>query len=230
MFGYSLGHDVTAVMPFKEKNAKYKIVLSDPEQTLLTKLAEATEPVMTGEDTNPLNVMIKMMNTSYNLNDNALSDPEIQKLIKDPNTRFDLVIVQPLINSETGYYLAHRFKAPIAIWNTAQSHLPFISTAMGQPYNPSYVQLPMLGAIGHMTFFERVMNTFASFMFEHVARNTVMIRNTNLLLDKHFPGEPRPDLLQLEKNVSVAFSFGHPLILDGLAPTVPNYVQLGKFS
>ena len=217
-------------MPFKEKNAKYKIVLSDPEQTLLTKLAEASEPVMTGEDTNPLSVMIKMMNTTYNLNDNALSDPEIQKLIKDPNTRFDLVIVQPLINSETGYYLAHRFKAPIAIWNTAQSHLPFISTAMGQPYNPSYVQFPMLGAIGQMTFFERVINTFASFMFEHVARNTFMISNANLVLDKHFPGEPRPDLLQLEKNASVAFSFGHPLILDGLAPIVPNFVQLGKLS
>ena len=205
-------------------------MLSDPEQTLMTKLAEATEPIMTGEETNPINAGIKMMNASYNVNDNALSDPEIQKLIKDPNTRFDLVIVQPLINSEAGYYLAHRFKAPIAIWNTAQSHLPFISTAMGQPYNPSYVQMPMLGAIGHMTFFERVINTFVSFMFEHFARNTVMIRNTNLLLDKHFPGEPRPDLLQLEKNVSVAFSFGHPLILDGLAPTVPNYVQLGKLS
>ena len=217
-------------MPFKEKNAKYKIVLSDPEQTLLTKLAEASEPVMTGEDTNPLSVMIKMMNTTYNLNDNALSDPEIQKLIKDPNTRFDLVIVQPLINSETGYYLAHRFKAPIAIWNTAQSHMPFISTAMGQPYNPSYVQFPLLGAIGQMTFFERVINTFASFMFEHVARNTFMISNANLVLDKHFPGEPRPDLLQLEKNASVAFSFGHPLILDGLAPIVPNFVQLGKLS
>ena len=217
-------------MPFKEKNAKYKIVLSDPEQTLLTKLAEASEPVMTGEDTNPLSVMIKMMNTTYNLNDNALSDPEIQKLIKDPNTRFDLVIVQPLINSETGYYLAHRFKAPIAIWNTAQSHMPFISTAMGQPYNPSFVQFPLLGAIGQMTFFERVINTFASFMFEHVARNTFMISNANLVLDKHFPGEPRPDLLQLEKNASVAFSFGHPLILDGLAPIVPNFVQLGKLS
>ena len=187
--GCSLGHDVTAVMPFKEKNAKYKIVLSDPEQTVLTKLAEATEPIMTGEEANPLNAGRKMMNTSYNLNDNALSDPEIQKLIKDPNTRFDLVIVQPLINSETGYYLAHRFKAPIAIWNTAQSHMPFISTAMGQPYNPSYVQFPLLGAIGQMTFFERVINTFASFMFEHVARNTFMISNANLVLEKHFPGE-----------------------------------------
>ena len=169
-----------------------------------------------------------MSEFTYDLNDNALSNPDIQSLVKDPNTRFDIVIVQPIMSAETGYYLAHRFKAPIAIWNTAQSHLPFISTAIGQPYNPSYVQLPLLEAIGQMNFLERVKNTVASFMFEHLFRNIVMVRNANLLLDKHFPGETRPDLLELEKNVSVAFSFGHPLILDGWAPMVPNYVQLGR--
>ena len=79
-----------------------------------------------------------------------------------------------------------------------------------------------------MNFLERVKNTVASFLFEHLFRNIVMVRNANLLLDKHFPGETRPDLLELEKNVSVAFSFGHPLILDGWAPMVPNYVQLGR--
>ena len=120
--GCSLGHDDTAVMPFKEKNAKYKIVLSDPEQTLLTKMAEATEPIMTGEDTNPLNLIKTMMNTTYNLNDNALSDPEIQKLIKDPNTKFDLVVVNPFIVGEVGYYLGHRFKASLATYFTGKKH------------------------------------------------------------------------------------------------------------
>ena len=161
------------------------------------------------------------------MNDNALSHLEIQKLIKDPDTKFDLVIVQPIMSGETGYYLAHRFKSPFAIWNTAQSHMPFISSAVGQPYNPSYVQFPLLEVIGEMTFMERVKNTFASYFFEYALRNFLMVRNANLLLDKHFPGESRPDLLQLEKNVSVAFTFGHPLILDGWAPMVPNYVQLG---
>ena len=109
LFTYSRGHDVTAVMPFKEKNANYKIILSDPEQTLMKKMAEATESVMTGEDTNPINTMSKALDFTYTLNDNALSDPELQKLIKDPNTKFDMVIVQPIMNSETGYYLAHRY-------------------------------------------------------------------------------------------------------------------------
>ena len=96
-------------MPFKEKNANYKIILSDPEQTLMKKMAEATESVMTGEDTNPINTMTKALDFTYTLNDNALSHPGLQKLIKDPNTKFDLVIVQPIMNSETGYYLAYRY-------------------------------------------------------------------------------------------------------------------------
>ena len=96
-------------MPFKEKNAKYKIILSDPEQNLMKELAKATESIMTGEDANPISTMSKMLDFTYTLNDNSLSDPELQKLIKDPNTRFDLVIVQPFMNSETGYYLAYRY-------------------------------------------------------------------------------------------------------------------------
>ena len=96
-------------MPFKEKNAKYKIILSDPEQNLMKELAKATESIMTGEDANPISTMSKGLDFTYTLNDNALSDPELQKLIKDPNTRFDLVIVQPIMNSETGYYLAYRY-------------------------------------------------------------------------------------------------------------------------
>ena len=152
----------------------------------------------------------------------------MQEMIKNPDTRFDLVIVQPLMTSEGGYYLAHKFKAPTAIYNTGQCHIPFINTAVGQPFNPAYSNLIMLQFIGPMSFLQRVLNTFASFMFEHVFRNIVMLKQSNQILDKHFPGEIRPNLLDLEKNASVAFSFGHPLILDGWSPMVPNYVQLGK--
>ena len=38
----------------------------------------------------------------------------------------------------------------------------------------------------------------------------------------------RPSLLDLERNASVAFTFGHPLLLDGWRPTSYNFVHLGK--
>ena len=38
----------------------------------------------------------------------------------------------------------------------------------------------------------------------------------------------RPSLLDMERNASVAFTFGHPLLLDGWRPSVPNFVELGE--
>ena len=80
-----------------------------------------------------------------------------------------------------------------------------------------------------MNLVQRCINTFASFMFEHVFRNMYILRQVDGLLDRHFPRQSRPSLLDIEKNVSIAFSFGHPLILDGWSPVAPNYVQLGNY-
>ena len=88
--------------------------------------------------------------------------------------------------------------------------------------------MPILPFSGDMNFFQRAINTVAAFMFEHVFRNTIILNGVNTLLDKHFPGEARPNLLDLEKNISLAFTFGHAFILDGWAPMVPNSVHLGK--
>ncbi len=119
----------------------------------------------------------------------------------------------------------------MAIYFTAQSQLPFTSHALGQPYNPSYTPLPMLPYnFGEMSLVQRTINTFASFAFEHIFRNLFILSQVNGLLDKHFPGEIRPSLLDLEKNASLAMSFGHPLLLDGWSPMVPNYVLLGMMN
>ena len=57
-----------------------------------------------------------------------------------------------------------------------------------------------------------------------------MIGRVESLLDQQFPGEQRKPLLELEKNVSLFFTFGHPLIADGLRPVAPNFVYLGMMN
>ena len=89
--------------------------------------------------------------------------------------------------------------------------------------------MPVLPFTGQLNFFQRAINTFVAFMFEHVFRNTIILNGVNSLLDKHFPGETRPNLLDLERNISLGFSFGHPFILDGWSPLVPNFIHLGRF-
>lgn len=53
----------------------------------------------------------------------------------------------------------------------------------------------------------------------------------NGILDKHIPGNPeRPSLLELERNTSLALHFGHPFIMDGMRPVVPNFEFVGMMN
>ena len=55
-----------------------------------------------------MNVMSKLKSGALELNDNVLNDPIMKKLLSDPSTTFDVVVVSPFLAGEAGYYLAHR--------------------------------------------------------------------------------------------------------------------------
>ena len=190
------GHDVTAVMPFEaSKGSKYKVINVDPSGAFANAVTKVGEKVITKEDSNVVNAMGTMVNAAIQSNENALSDPLMQKFLKDPNTKFDIVIVGPFLAGEAGYYLARKFKSPFAIYYTGQINMPFVSSALGQPFNPSYDTFGLLPFVGDLNFIQRCINTFASFMFEHVFRNIFIHSKVNALLDKHFPGGNYQDIL-----------------------------------
>ncbi len=80
-----------------------------------------------------------------------------------------------------------------------------------------------------MDFFERLMSTYHTWQFHFGFRNEMFAR-AETVLDKHFPGEKRRSLDTLEKNASLALSFGHPHLTDGFKPSMPNYIQIGVIS
>ena len=55
-----------------------------------------------------MNYLSKLKSGALELNDNVLNDPIMKKLISDPSTTFDIVIVSVFLAGESGYYLAHR--------------------------------------------------------------------------------------------------------------------------
>ena len=57
-----------------------------------------------------------------------------------------------------------------------------------------------------------------------------MVGKFDELLDKHFPGEERRPLLDLERNVSLVLHYGHPMIMDGLRPVAPNFQYIGMMN
>ena len=217
-------------MPFEAKDAKYRVINTDQNATIIKEFDEVSEPFLSGKDMNPFNMFRKLVTLAIRLNENAMKHPMMQGYLKNPDTKFDIVIVQPLFACESGYYLGHKFKAPIATYITTQSQMPHVSHAVGQPYHPAYVNFPMLPTVGEMNLFERMINTIASLIFENVFRNIFMLSSVNAFLDEQFPGEERPSILDIERNTSLVLQFGHPLILDGWAPMVPNYVQLGMMN
>ncbi len=61
----------------------------------------------------------------------------------------------------------------------------------------------------------------------HCLRNYYILPQAEAVLDKHFPGEKRSALTDIEKNASLVLQFGHHLLADGWRPTMPNFVQVG---
>ncbi len=81
-----------------------------------------------------------------------------------------------------------------------------------------------------MTFTERLNNVVSFVVYQYFFRDMYILPKMEALVDKHFPDDPRPgrpSLLELESNAALAIDFGHPLLMDGLRPKVPNYIQMG---
>ncbi len=78
-----------------------------------------------------------------------------------------------------------------------------------------------------MTFFERMLSVYITWDFQFQFRREIFDQ-AEKILDKHFPGEKRLSLDDLERNASLALSFGHPHLTDGFKATMPNFIQIGK--
>ena len=77
--------------------------------------------------------------------DNLLTNPEMLKLTQNPDTKFDIVMTSIIPTSEVAYFLAHRFRAQLVIYCSAQNAVSQMTHALGMPHNPSYSPFIMLG-------------------------------------------------------------------------------------
>jgi glucuronosyltransferase len=84
-----------------------------------------------------------------------------------------------------------------------------------------------------MTFLQRVANSLLTVGYHYVFRDWIMIPKLEDILDKHFPDDPRPgrpSLIALEREAALAFQFGHHMLMDGMRPLSPNYIQIGMMN
>ncbi len=223
------GHEVVIFMPMshkdKLKNVEVAVVDSKFDElqiniskTFLETGASSTPPIF------------DLLDAAIETNDNLLGHPRMKQLLSDPETKFDILMVSPFFASESGYYLAHKFNASLVMYFTGQASISFLDHALGMPHNPAFVPFLMLQYNHPMTFFQRVVNTIATLFFQYVVRDYYVLSRGEALLDKHFPGEARRSLLQMEKDVRLIIHYGHPLIMDGNRPVAPNYQYIGMMN
>jgi hypothetical protein len=95
-----------------------------------------------------------------------------------------------------------------------QVSLSWVDDAMGQPHNTAYLPTAILPFTSEMNFIQRAINTFGNFVFHRILRNMYILNNDYKILNKYFPNDVIPDLIELEKNASLSLSFSHPLLVS----------------
>lgn len=91
--------------------------------------------------------------------------PKFQEFLKDErqSSKFDLLLIEPFFCQQPLMAFAHKYGASvIAIVTTYIS--PGIAALSGNPYPMAYVPNMKLTLTDHMNFWERVENTFFSFI------------------------------------------------------------------
>ena len=222
------GHEVVLMLPFpsKHKHPGIREIVVDNSAFEEMIAMISREKLASGGDPNP--PVVELFKSAFMTHDKALGHPEFRDLL-NKGKKFDVMLVSNFLCGEGAYYVAKKFEASLALYFTVQVSTSMIDWAMGQPHNPSFLPAAMVDYATDMNFPQRVINYMATFAL-HALRNVYVISKAEELLDKHFPGEVRPSLLDLEMNASVAFGFGHPLLLDGWRPVSHNYVNLGMMN
>eukprot|EP00095_Tigriopus_kingsejongensis_P001002 snap_masked-scaffold1486_size38793-processed-gene-0.2 protein:Tk01002 transcript:snap_masked-scaffold1486_size38793-processed-gene-0.2-mRNA-1 annotation:"udp-glucuronosyltransferase 2b30-like" len=143
-------------------------------------LREASTKRMASNLTNHLSVSMlngqpivlpvdKMIGCALKSTEDALKSAPLKAHIAK-KTKFDVVVVSAFLANDAGYYLAHYFESDLVLYFTGQTSMSWMDHAMGMSPSPSFVPFTLFSFQHPMSFLQRVGNTVAVFIFEHVMR------------------------------------------------------------
>lgn len=134
----------------------------------------------------------------------VLETKTVDQLISS-NEKFDLVVTE-YFNSEVLFGFAHRFNAPY-IGMVSCTMLPWTSFNFASPSNPSYVPIVFVPYTAHMSFTQRLINTYKQ-IIAVLSYRYYFVPKTNAMIKKLF-GETTPSADDLVKNASLLFVNTH---------------------
>lgn len=93
------------------------------------------------------------------------TDPEYIKWMKDPSNKFDIVVMDTLVN-ECAYGMAYHFKAKLIAFNTGQLYSWNLESHYGLADESSAIPDGMLHYPANMNFFQRAANTLVPLVWK----------------------------------------------------------------
>ncbi|KAJ8928778.1 hypothetical protein NQ314_018636 [Rhamnusium bicolor] len=212
-----VGHDVTMVSPFEEKNppkkGKYRSVILTERRKLNMFDMERMNPFL----------IFPFFNIMFNeFTQKTLEHPNFQKMLKS-NEYFDAVIIEQF-NNDALKGIAHHFNAPLILFSTIGAN-SWVNPLVGNPSPPSYIPDALLSYRPDMTLIQRVVN-WSFTVFSELNRQLFFFPEQNKIMKEHFPHAP--DLSILNYNASIVLLNSHESTNQPV-PHVPNMIDIGGF-
>lgn len=150
-----------------------------------------------------------------------LESPPLKEFINS-GQKFDLVIMEK-ISYQCYYGVWHKVGAPVLVGFLSfgiggQNHGTF-----GNIDNPSYMPNSMIDYSDHMTFWERLYNTYLKVRTDYIFFNGIIPEQEALL--RHYFGPEPPPVYETEYNFSLLLSSNH-WSAHYPTPLLPNMVEL----
>ncbi|KAF5301861.1 hypothetical protein FQR65_LT08693 [Abscondita terminalis] len=151
--------------------------------------------------------------------DPQLAHPDVQALIKNPNERFDVVIVQggrwPFV------VFAERFRCPLITISTMRFPNA-VYNILGNPLHSTVY--PDFMVIGNPSLWGRVYSVVYDLVMNYYWRTTLMSLSQGIA-DKHF-GTNYSKVADIIKNNSMTFINRDTVFYENM-PLLPNFINIG---
>nr|XP_014286413.1 UDP-glucuronosyltransferase 2B23-like isoform X2 [Halyomorpha halys]XP_014286417.1 UDP-glucuronosyltransferase 2B23-like isoform X2 [Halyomorpha halys] len=223
------GHNVTMVSPYplKEPIPNYKDVVLDNTIGQVTGMPGI-------QNLRQFSTLMKITGLWPMCNiflDIAFKMEKFQQFLNDTDSKFDLLIIEPFFCQQPLMALAQKYRASVVAIVTIYIS-PGISAASGTPFPMAYVPNMNSALTDHMSFWERVENTFFSFielLVDEIYGTWTMDKFIKENF-KNYPGfENLPSVSKMQNNISLFLVDNH-FSLSYPRPYLPNVIEFAGLS
>ncbi|GJQ75390.1 hypothetical protein Trydic_g23565 [Trypoxylus dichotomus] len=214
-------HQVVFQPIWKELSLRsHQVTVITPSPLKDPKLTNLTEIDLTKYKDCPLNFGKTFVQGLSNINQDELSDSQVQRLIKDSKVEFDVAIIEFLLPTMVAF--GHRFKCPV-IGITSLDGTLLDHDIMGNPTHPILNPESTLKFIANPTFFQKVYSVLCSILRK--LTSYIILQNEDQVIAKFF-GPGYPPLSEMAANIDLFFINVNPAF-HNVRPTVPAVIHIG---